>query len=246
MIFTIGLLCAVGSASALNRADYPAPLKVPAANPEWTSAIEARMGNAAPVIDRCNAQNQWAFSFDDGPASSTALVLDALAARQQKATFFVIGSQILDNEGMLQRISKEGHQIGIHTWSHTSLPSLSVGQIVSELAWSAKLIKEVTGLTPTIVRPPYGDEDEKVRRVASAMGLSIVKWNRDPNDWMFNFWKPGNQLGVPFQPNDTPEAITRQFSEWVSQPRRGTISLQHDVGIEPSKQAGPAMDINNR
>ena len=89
------------------------------------------MGDAAPVIDRCNGQNQWAFSFDDGPASSTALVLDALAARQQKATFFVIGSQILDNEGMLQRIVKEGHQIGIHTWSHTSLPTLSVGQIVA-------------------------------------------------------------------------------------------------------------------
>ncbi len=76
MIFFIAFFA--GSTFALNRADYPAPLQVPAVNPQWTSIIEARMGVGAPVIDKCNGRNQWAFTFDDGPAAATAIVLDAL------------------------------------------------------------------------------------------------------------------------------------------------------------------------
>ena len=81
MIFLITVFA--GSAYALNRADYPAPLQIPAVNPQWTSIIEARMGAGSPVINSCNGRNQWAFTFDDGPAAATAIVLDALVWLQQ-------------------------------------------------------------------------------------------------------------------------------------------------------------------
>ncbi len=93
------------------------------------------------------------------------------------------------------------------------------------------------------MRPPLGEHDEKVRRVATAMGLSVVMWNRDANDWRFSYWTPQDTVGAPFQPNDTPDAISRQFTGWVSQPRQGSISLQHDIQPLPSRQAAPAIDI---
>lgn len=74
----LSIFLLAGSAFALNLADYPAPQQIPAENPQWTSIIEGRMGTGAPVIDKCNGQNQWAFTFDDGPTASTAIVLEAL------------------------------------------------------------------------------------------------------------------------------------------------------------------------
>ena len=139
----------VGSVVCLNRADYPAPSQVPSINAEWTSIVQSQVGTVRPEISKCSQPNQWAFTYDDGPSPSTAVVLDALvscalgyklgtiltkwnqAARGQKATFFVIGSNVLQNKDMLKRIVREGHEIGSHTWSHTALPSLSFGQIVS-------------------------------------------------------------------------------------------------------------------
>lgn len=112
-----------------------------------------------------------------------------------------------------------------------------------ELVWTAKIIKDVTGFTPTVMRPPLGEEDDKVRRVATAMGLSVVKWNRDSNDWRFSTWTQRDTVGGPFQPNDTPDAISRKFTTWVSQQKEGAISLQHDVYDIPSRQAAPAIDI---
>lgn len=182
------------------------------------------------------------------------------AARGQKATFFVIGSNVLQNTDMLKRIVQEGHQIGSHTWSHTALPSLSFGQIVSgnleplssesfflkivqsELVWTSKIIRDVTGVAPIIVRSPFGDTDEKVRQVASALNMTLVKWNRETNDWKFNAWTPGKTVDAPFKPSDTPDAIHQLFVDWTSQPKNGSISLQHDKSPEPVKQALPSID----
>jgi peptidoglycan/xylan/chitin deacetylase (PgdA/CDA1 family) len=50
-----------------------------------------------------------------------------------------------------------GHQIVIHTWSHPELTTLSNEQVIAELGWSRKIIKDVLGVTPTMTRPPYGD-----------------------------------------------------------------------------------------
>lgn len=64
----------------------------------------------------------------------------------------------------------------IHTWSHTPLTTLTNEQIVAELGWTRQSIKDVIGVSPRTMRPPYGDIDDRVRAVCAAMGLTPIIW----------------------------------------------------------------------
>lgn len=68
----------VGTVVGLNTADYPAPFQVPAINAEWTSIVQSQVGATRPEIFKCSQSDHWAFTYDDGPSPSTAVVLDAL------------------------------------------------------------------------------------------------------------------------------------------------------------------------
>jgi len=70
---------------------------------------------------------------------------------------FVVGSRVISFPSLLQEEFMAGHQIAVHTWSHPSLTTLTNEQIIAELGWSKKVIYDVLGVTPTVMRPPYGD-----------------------------------------------------------------------------------------
>jgi hypothetical protein len=53
---------------------------------------------------------------------------------------------------------------------------LTTEQVVAELGWARKAIKDVLGVTPTLMRPPYGDIDDRVRAISLAMGMVPVIW----------------------------------------------------------------------
>jgi hypothetical protein len=72
----------------------------------------------------------------------------------------------------------QGNQISVHTWSHSALTTQSNEQIIAELGWTKKIIKDVLGVTPTTMRPPYGDIDDRVRAICKAMELTPVIWTR--------------------------------------------------------------------
>jgi hypothetical protein len=101
-----------------------------------------------------------------------------LNSQNLKATFFVVGSRAVSFPALLQAQYAAGHQIAVHTWSHPALTTLSNEAIVAELGWTKKVIKEVLGVTPNQMRPPYGDIDDRVRAIATAMGLTPVLWTR--------------------------------------------------------------------
>src|SRR5256885_3206263 len=67
-----------------------------------------------------------ALTFDDGPnATLTPKLLDLLAARHLKATFFVVGQNAADHPEILKRAVREGHEIANHSWSHPNLGKMS-------------------------------------------------------------------------------------------------------------------------
>jgi len=70
---------------------------------------------------------------------------------------FVVGSRVLSRPTLLQYEYILGHQIGVHTWSHPTLTNLTNEEIIAELGWSKKIIRDVLGVTPAVMRPPYGD-----------------------------------------------------------------------------------------
>ena len=138
------------------------------ASPDWTAALIKGSIPNIPVnaaqlpnpnwsndVRSCGPGKVWSLSFDDGPSPSTHLVLDALRERNIKATFFVVGSRVVENPDILKRVYDEGHVIGLHTWSHPYLTTLSTDQIVSEIVYSAQAIKNVIGTVPRFMRPPY-------------------------------------------------------------------------------------------
>lgn len=75
---------------------------------------------------RCNADNVWALTFDDGPTDGpTFRVLASLQKAKVKATFFVVGSRVISNPTVLKAVYDAGHEIGIHTWSYGNNISLT-------------------------------------------------------------------------------------------------------------------------
>ena len=112
-------------------------------------------------------------TFDDGPTNASAVLLDYLSSLGQKTTYFQIGSQIAEGYQLTQRQYSEGHQIGIHTWSHHDLTTLSDEQIYAELQWTIYIIHATIGQTPKYFRPPFGSIDDRVRAVAATLNLTV-------------------------------------------------------------------------
>ncbi len=77
-----------------------------------------------------------ALTFDDGPnATLTPKLLDLLAARHLKATFFVVGQNAADHPDILKRAVREGHEIGNHSWSHPNLAKMSDEAVRRTRSW---------------------------------------------------------------------------------------------------------------
>jgi peptidoglycan/xylan/chitin deacetylase (PgdA/CDA1 family) len=81
-------------------------------------------------------------------------VLTPLGQKNIKATFFVVGQEVAKSPQVLKKIFDDGHQIGIHTWSHPQLTKLSDDEVVAEIVWTAQIIKDITGVSPELFRPP--------------------------------------------------------------------------------------------
>ncbi|RIA92088.1 Carbohydrate Esterase Family 4 protein [Glomus cerebriforme] len=182
----------------------------------------------------CPNKGDWALTYDDGPTPNTLTVLNALDTRGIKGTFFAIGSRVIENPQIIKQAVDNGHQVGVHTWSHTALTSQTTEEIIAEVKWTEMAIKQATGLTPKWFRPPQGDFDDRVRGILTQLGYKIAIWDRDTFDWQSNSdpsydlnWIPGN------------------FTNWVQNTTSATgfASLEHDAFNKTSSMTPVAMDI---
>ncbi|KAI9462349.1 glycoside hydrolase/deacetylase [Lactarius psammicola] len=140
----------------------------------WTCGGCTRESDVTTCPDKYN----WGLTYDDGPAPYTPDLLNYLDQVNLKATFFVVGSRVISYPPLLQQEYLKGHQIGVHTWSHYPLTTLSTEEIIAEFGWSKKVIKDVLGVTPIMMRPPFGDIDDRVRAICEAMNLDPILWTR--------------------------------------------------------------------
>jgi len=175
-------------------------------------------------VNSCPSKDDWGITFDDGPTEFTPALLDYLKSKNIKATFFVIGSRVIDHPDILRRIYNEGHHIGVHTWSHSMLTSQTNDQVAAELWWTGTAIKAAVGVWPKYMRPPFGDIDDRVRAIVRAVKMRAVIWIEDTNDWELG----EKQTTTHF----TPESITNDVKGWVANKTTmtvGPITLQHDL-----------------
>ena len=123
-------------------------------------------------------------TFDDGPDPRwTPGLLDLLEARQQRATFFVIGERAAKYPELLQDMTRRGHEIANHTWSHSYLTSfMSPGTLAAELLRTNAVVEGTTGQRPRWFRPPVGLMSPRVVAGAELAHTEIVCWSATARD----------------------------------------------------------------
>jgi peptidoglycan/xylan/chitin deacetylase (PgdA/CDA1 family) len=119
-----------------------------------------------------------ALTFDDGPAAPTAIILDILAREKVKATFFLIGKNIADNESLVKRMADEGHTLGNHSFSHSvNFDWKSAAAMQQELEQTNSAIEAVTGIPVKLFRPPYGVTNPNLAKAVAHCGMRSIGWN---------------------------------------------------------------------
>lgn len=131
------------------------------------------------------AEKIAALTFDDGPDSSvTPGVLDILKNNNVKANFFFLGTQIKYFPYVAKRAYNEGHLILNHSFNHPHFTELNLNEIKSQIIYTSNIIKSITGKSPSLVRPPYGETNEMVLSAARETKNKIIIWSTDSMDWV--------------------------------------------------------------
>ncbi len=134
-------------------------------------------GNACP-------SGLVAITFDDGPSSVlTPDFVDLLHDRHVPATFFVVGRRVREEPGAVRHASALGFTIGNQTYGHENLVELSGAEIRTTLRRTRRAIRAARARPSTLMRPPFGSIDDRVRGVVRDLGLVPVLWTDDPRDW---------------------------------------------------------------
>ncbi|KAI8995919.1 hypothetical protein BC832DRAFT_516583, partial [Gaertneriomyces semiglobifer] len=191
-------------------------------NPEATMYWPHGLGYRPEDVHKCPQYNDYGISFDDGPSPFTKEVRQGLDKIGAKATFFVMGGAAKAHPDEISATYAAGHEIGIHTWNHLPLTSLSNEHIIAELLYTQAYVESVIGVKPVFFRPPFGDVDDRVRGIASALGLTNVMWTSRPDRDTHDASKP-----------DQPAQVLAAVTKFLSTPQPGFISLQHDL-IKPT------------
>ena len=123
-----------------------------------------------------------ALTFDDGPSGRfTRRLLEGLAQRQVPATFLLCGYRIKDYPQLTRRIMDEGHEIGLHGYSHDNMGKMTVQAVLEEIEATLALLPQ--GCQPVFLRPPGGICGDGVIQAAKEANLSLLLWSVDPKDW---------------------------------------------------------------
>lgn len=100
-----------------------------------------------------------------------------------KATFFVVGDWARKYPESVKELFDAGHEIMSHSDKHKHMTQLSVDEIAADIEACADSIEEVTGVRPTLFRPPYGEYDNKVVGTLRDLGYHTIQWDVDSLDW---------------------------------------------------------------
>lgn len=203
-----------------------------------TNCVKPKASYLPTDIYTCPNKGDWGLNYDDGPFNrytdenaakenpyAEPALYNFLAKTNQKATLFYIGSNVATYPAAAKRGLNDGHHLCVHTWSHQPSTTLTNIQMVAELYWTLKAIKEATGVTSKCWRPPQGDVDDRIRAIAWQMGMSTILWNEDTNDW---------DMPAPGGGNLAPKKVDALFQGWINDEKagknkNGLLVLEHEL-----------------
>jgi len=178
------------------------------------------------IIYRGSDLSEVALTFDDGPNQDyTEKVLDILKKENVKATFFVVGERAYQYPLILRDISRQGHEIGNHTYYHSRITWINNDKLLDEIKRTSDIVKKNTGKSTFYFRPPFGTVSKEKLSLIEKAGYKVVMWYGNADDFYHIGW------GMR-----TPESITKRV---ISQLHGGNIILMHD----DSKQTLAALPM---
>ena len=170
-------------------------------------------GTPKITFSQCHVEGPYiAMTFDDGPhGANTPRLLEMLKQRKIHATFFLVGQCVVEFPEIVKKIAADGHEIANHSWSHPQLSAMSESAVRDQLQKTHDAIIAACGVTPKIMRPPYGAFTARQRAWAHGeWGYKCILWDVDPLDW-----KVRNSEHVK--------------NEILKQAVPGSIILSHDI-----------------
>ncbi len=126
---------------------------------------------------------RFALSFDDGPSPCTGELLDLLAARAVKATFFMVGSQLRREPQIGERVRDEGHEVALHSMAHLDHAEVGAQAASADLLDGAQEIEGALGVRLGLFRAPFGHFVPATLALAEQRGWTSVHWSAWGEDW---------------------------------------------------------------
>ncbi len=137
-----------------------------------------------PIYCTEQSEKKIAFTFDAAwGADDTDELLAIFKKENIHVTFFLVGEWVDRYPDKVRAIAAAGHELANHSDSHPHLTNLSREKIAEQLQGCNEKIKALTGATPTLLRPPYGDYNNAVIETAESVGLQTIQWSVDSLDW---------------------------------------------------------------
>lgn len=226
----------------------PAPVELP---PEPVAAVEPAVDPMNPTADLARAwllaegprrdpdrgRRLVSFTYDDGPGPrSTPALLRELDKHHVKATFFLIGEYLTGKDTRAEqvreaaaRLVREGHTVASHGLSHRLLTTLPNAEAKRQIEEAHERIAAVTGVTPTLFRPPYGGLDAFSAGVVVDHGYRLVLWSIEAQDMVRD-----DEDGIY-------EDLRRQIEYG-----EGGIVLLHDIKVQTARITGRLLSYLER
>lgn len=142
--------------------------------------------SAAIGVPRClpPGTRGVALTFDDGPhPQATPALLDILVSAGVRATFFLVGAEVERWPRVAERIARDGHVVALHAYRHRNQLRLPPRAFERDLERGARALQQVTGVTPSLYRPPYGIFSPAGLAVVRRSGYRTLLWSRWGHDW---------------------------------------------------------------
>ena len=156
-------------------------------------------------------KKQVAISFDAAwGCDDTNQLIEILKEHNVPATFFVVGAWVDKYPEAVKALHNAGHQIQNHSNAHPNMPQLSTAQMRDEIESCNKKIESITGICPTLFRPPYGDYNNQTIKTLTEMNMYTIQWDVDSLDW---------------KDTATPDSICKRV---ISKVKNGSIVLFHN------------------
>jgi peptidoglycan/xylan/chitin deacetylase (PgdA/CDA1 family) len=169
-----------GPHTAAGVKDFQSKHKLPA-----TGVVDDKTW--AALREGVNLGKKIQVTIDDAPGPHNAEMRSLLHRFKIHTMFFVEGTFAAMRPDDVKAILASGQKLGLHTWDHPKLTKLNDAQIAEEIVKTDNLVKQLTGksMAPHW-RPPYGAQDLRVRKAATAAGFTKMwLWDVDSLDWKY-------------------------------------------------------------